>query len=255
MTKDGGYHEPIEDEASASSEFAAAANAGRWRVASYAAIVSLAMAATGSMWAVVSARDDARASLAAPAQTPSKPRETIVDEPASVAPAAELQVLKLLPPPPPPPITLVLNADLSTQRLTVLEDGKPKYTWPISSGKSGFATKTGTFTPQWASRLWYSRQYENAPMPHAVFFHKGMAFHATTAVRMLGRPASHGCIRLSPSNAALLFKLVHKHGFTQTRIVVRNGSKGEKSPVARKTKPSRDAQVLPVPARKGRSAG
>lgn len=137
-------------------------------------------------------------------------------------------------PPPPPPVTLVLNADLGAQRLAVIENGQTKHTWKISSGREGFATKTGTFRPQWASRLWYSRQYDDAPMPHAIFFHRGMAFHATTAVRMLGRPASHGCIRLSPSNAEALFKLVHRHGYAATKIVIHHGSKRQEPATAAK---------------------
>jgi hypothetical protein len=139
------------------------------------------------------------------------------------------------PPPPPPPITLVLNADLGAQRLTVVENGKAKYTWPISSGRNGFATRTGTFHPQWASKMHYSRQYEYAPMPHAVFFNRGTAFHGTGAVGMLGRPASHGCIRLAPGNAAQLFKLVHKHGYQKTKVVVHAGPKRNEPAVARRS--------------------
>ena len=137
-------------------------------------------------------------------------------------------------PPPPPPITLVLNTDLGAQRLTVIENGKAKYVWPISSGRRGFATPMGTFRPQWASRMWYSRQYEYAPMPHAVFFHRGTAFHGTGAVGLLGRPASHGCVRLAPGNAAQLFKLVHRHGYAQTKVVVHSGSRGRAPAVARR---------------------
>jgi hypothetical protein len=123
-------------------------------------------------------------------------------------------------PPPPAPITLVLKADLARQRLTVIEHGEVEHVWAISSGRAGYATKTGTFRPQWASRMHYSRQYDLAPMPHAVFFNRGAAFHGTHAVRSLGRPASHGCIRLAPRNAAQLYRLVHRHGFYQTKVVV-----------------------------------
>ncbi len=136
------------------------------------------------------------------------------------------------PPPPPPPITLVLKADLGAQRLTVIENGKAKYTWLISSGRHGFATPTGTFQPQWASRMWHSRQYEWAPMPHAVFFHRGTAFHGTSATRLLGSPASHGCVRLAPGNAAQLYALVHRHGYASTKVIVFNGSKHRDRAVA-----------------------
>jgi lipoprotein-anchoring transpeptidase ErfK/SrfK len=119
-----------------------------------------------------------------------------------------------------PPITLVLKADLGAQHVTVVENGEVVHTWPISSGVQGYLTPTGIFQPQWASRLWYSRQWGYAPMPHAVFFNSGVAFHGTTAIWRLGKSASHGCLRLSPTNAKELFNLVHKHGFAQTRVIV-----------------------------------
>jgi len=141
----------------------------------------------------------------------------------SDAVAAPPPAIALAAPPPPPPVTLVLNTDLGAQRLTVVENGKTRYTWAISSGRRGFATPTGTFQPQWASKMWYSHQYEFAPMPNAVFFHRGTAFHGTSAVGLLGQPASHGCVRLAPGNAAALFKLVHKHGFAATKVMVHGG--------------------------------
>ncbi len=127
--------------------------------------------------------------------------------------------------PPPLPITLVLKANLGAQRLTIEENGKVKHVWPISSGTGRYATRTGTFRPQWTERMHFSRQYDWAPMPHAVFFNRGTAFHGTHAVGLLGRPASHGCIRLAPANAATLYGLVHKHGLYQTKVIVHGGSK------------------------------
>jgi lipoprotein-anchoring transpeptidase ErfK/SrfK len=67
-------------------------------------------------------------------------------------------------------------------------------------------------------RMWYSRKYDNAPMPHALFFEGGLAIHGTNAIRQLGRPASHGCVRLSPGNARTLFDLVRQHGGAQVVI-------------------------------------
>ena len=132
------------------------------------------------------------------AEQPAAPATQTVDAPvqatkeaaaaasdAVATPPAAPELTPASPPPPPPPITLVLNTDLGAQRLTVIENGKAKYAWPISSGRRGFATPTGTFHPQWASRMHYSRQYEFAPMPHAVFFHRGTAFHGTGAVGLL----------------------------------------------------------------------
>jgi lipoprotein-anchoring transpeptidase ErfK/SrfK len=147
--------------------------------------------------------------------------------------------------PPPPPITLVLNTDLGAQRLTVIEHGKIKYSWAISSGRRGFATPTGTFHPQRASRMWYSRQYEYAPMPNAVFFHRGTAFHGTSTVGLLGQPASHGCVRLAPGNAAALYKLVHKHGFAATKVVVLGGSRRREASLARQGEEAEVASARP----------
>jgi len=144
----------------------------------------------------------------ATASAPVVARQDADSPPAAAAPAA------------PTPITLRLDVDLSTHRLTVTERGEVKAVWPISSGRAGTPTKTGTFRPQWASRMWYSRQYDMAPMPHAVFFNGGIAFHATQATHLLGRPASHGCVRLAPQNARTLYGLIHAHGYAHTEIVV-----------------------------------
>jgi lipoprotein-anchoring transpeptidase ErfK/SrfK len=69
-------------------------------------------------------------------------------------------------------------------------------------------------------RMWYSRKYEWSPMPHALFFRGGYAIHGTYAVRQLGRPASHGCVRLAPGNARTLFEMVRARGGAQ--IIVSN---------------------------------
>lgn len=120
----------------------------------------------------------------------------------------------------PPPPSLTAQIDLGSQEMTVSEHGQVKYTWAISSGTSQHPTPRGTFHPQWTSKMWYSKKYDNAPMPNAVFISGGVAIHATYATSMLGRPASHGCIRLAPANAAMFYKLVHQHGMTRTRVSV-----------------------------------
>lgn len=119
-----------------------------------------------------------------------------------------------------PKITLKAIVDLTKQRMTVISHDKVLHVWPISSGRSGYQTPNGVYHPQWRARMWYSRQYDNAPMPYAVFFHRGYAVHGTYATGLLGRPASHGCIRLSNKNAATFFKLVEQHGMESTQIVV-----------------------------------
>lgn len=119
-----------------------------------------------------------------------------------------------------PPITLVVKADLTEQLVTVLEGDVVVHVWPISSGLRDYPTPKGVFRPQSANRMWYSRQYNWTPMPYAVFFTRGVAFHGTNATSRLGKSASHGCVRLATSDAEQLFALVHKHGFDQTRIMV-----------------------------------
>ncbi len=143
----------------------------------------------------------------------------------AATPAPEQPPAVAAPPPPPPEPTLLVDINLTSQRMSVSENGEVKYKWPVSSARSGYTTPTGTFQPTWMSKMWYSRQYDYAPMPHSVFFHGGTAIHGTGAVGMLGRPASHGCVRLAPKNAALLYKLVNKHGKAATRIVVHGKAK------------------------------
>lgn len=110
--------------------------------------------------------------------------------------------------------------DLSEQTMVVEVDGFPAYTWPVSTARAGYRTPTGRFRPIRLERVWYSRKYDNAPMPHSIFFHGGYAIHGTTEIRSLGRPVSHGCIRLHPDNARILFGLVRSYGSGSTTIVI-----------------------------------
>lgn len=110
--------------------------------------------------------------------------------------------------------------DLSEQVMTVEVDGFPAYAWPVSTARRGYRTPTGRFRPIRLERVWYSRKYDNAPMPHSIFFHGGYAIHGTTEIRSLGRPVSHGCIRLHPDNARVLFGLVRSYGAGSTTIVI-----------------------------------
>lgn len=115
---------------------------------------------------------------------------------------------------------VVAHVDLSSQRMTVKVNGKTQYTWKVSTGKMGYSTPSGTYRPQRLERHWRSRKYDWAPMPYSIFFHRGYAIHGTTSVRRLGRRASHGCIRLHPSNASRLFSLVKQYGMGNTRVVI-----------------------------------
>jgi hypothetical protein len=105
-----------------------------------------------------------------------------------------------------------VNIDLSSQTMTVHSGSGETYVWPISSGRSGYPTPRGVFHPRALYTMVYSAKYDNAPMPHSIFFRGQYAIHGTLAVAHLGRPASHGCIRLSPGNAATLFAMVQRQG-------------------------------------------
>jgi lipoprotein-anchoring transpeptidase ErfK/SrfK len=110
--------------------------------------------------------------------------------------------------------------DLSEQRMRVYKDGKLAYNWPVSTARKGYRTPTGTYRPTRMHVMWHSRKYDMSPMPHSIFFHGGYAIHGTNAIKSLGRPASHGCVRLHPSNAKALFSLVKQAGPSRTRIVI-----------------------------------
>ena len=118
---------------------------------------------------------------------------------------------------------LEVRVNKSAQRMAVIVDGVPSYTWPVSTGLGG-GPRSGIYTPQRLERKWNSRKYNWAPMPHAVFFDEGYAIHGTIHVKNLGRRASKGCVRLHPANAAILFNLVQKRGMKNTRIIVESGS-------------------------------
>lgn len=109
---------------------------------------------------------------------------------------------------------------LSSQRMEVYVDGRPRYSWPVSTARRGYRTPTGSFKPQ-SMKVWHrSTIYHGSPMPHSIFFHRGYAIHGSYETKSLGRPASHGCVRLHPNNAARLFSLVRQHGSRNTVIKI-----------------------------------
>ena len=104
-----------------------------------------------------------------------------------------------------------VHIDLSSQRMSVTSSSG-SYVWPVSTARSGYVTPRGTYAPYSLQRMHYSRKYNMSPMPHSIFFRGGYAIHGTYAVSQLGSPASHGCIRLAPGNAAALFAMVQREG-------------------------------------------
>lgn len=110
-----------------------------------------------------------------------------------------------------------ITIDKSEQRMYVETPGN-YFEWNVSTARPGYHTPTGNFQPYLIKPMHYSSKYDNAPMPNSIFFHGGYAIHATYDVKRLGRPASHGCIRLSPQNAKWLYQMVKENGKENTYI-------------------------------------
>lgn len=144
---------------------------------------------------------------------------------------------------------LDIQVNLATQTMQVATDDGETFQWKVSSGAKGYRTPTGVYHPYRLEKKWYSRKY-GGNMPSAVFFRGGYAIHGTGAVGRLGAPASHGCIRLHPANAAKLFALVQKHGKGGTRIALNGVAPDSNSQYARARSHAPDRQV----AGRGRGA-
>jgi hypothetical protein len=122
--------------------------------------------------------------------------------------------------------------------MTVSVDGRPLYTWPVSTGKAGYDTPNGKFKAFRMERDHYSKEWDDAPMPHSIFFTtKGHAIHGSTDTRRLGSPASHGCVRLLPANAKKLFELVEQEGVLNTTVVLTGVAPAGAPAVARRRAP------------------
>lgn len=119
-----------------------------------------------------------------------------------------------------PAYSAVIEAriDLSEQRMRVYQNGFLRYTWKVSTARRGYVTPTGSYGPTRMHKMWYSRKYHMSPMPHSIFFRGGYAIHGTDAIKRLGAPASHGCVRLHPEHARMLYGMVKSVGAKNTRI-------------------------------------
>jgi hypothetical protein len=123
--------------------------------------------------------------------------------------------------PVPASAAVVIQIDKSSQRMTVSKDGQRLYTWPVSTGKRGFSTPSGSYKAFRMEKDHFSKEWDDAPMPHSIFFTKdGHAIHGSYEVKRIGTPASHGCVRLAPENAAILFNLVKADGVLNTQVVL-----------------------------------
>ena len=130
---------------------------------------------------------------------------------------------------------MLINIDKSSQEMTVFVDGVETYSWPVSTGRPEYATPSGNYKPTSMNEMWYSKQWDNSPMPHSIFFMKdGHAIHGTHEVKNLGKAASHGCVRLSPANATTLFMLVKETGMENVDVVLTGTTPGGEYPGGRK---------------------
>ena len=136
---------------------------------------------------------------------------TTTDDAAAVAEAAEAFLRRRL------PADWVAAVDAGdADGLTHARNGLALAGWWRDLADAGYVTPTGTFSPQRLAPVYYSKKYDNAPMPHAIFFYYGFAIHGSYETRHLGHPASHGCVRLAPANAAKLYAMVQNEGATIT---------------------------------------
>ncbi len=139
---------------------------------------------------------------------------------------------------------VVITVDKSTQQVTVQVDGATRYQWKVSTGRIGHDTPNGTFHALYLDADHHSKKYDDAPMPHSIFFTDlGHALHGTFSERQLGTPASHGCVRLDRANATALFALVKSEGVKNTTIVITGNARDA---LARAHRPVAPANVVPA---------
>lgn len=138
-----------------------------------------------------------------------------------IVPAVVLVALALIASGATAPAAVEIMIDKSAQRMTVAVDGQVRHSWPVSTGKAGYDTPGGTFKAFRMEEDHYSKEWDDAPMPHSIFFtKKGHAIHGSFDVKRIGSPASHGCVRLEPKNAATLFALVKQEGVLNTTVTL-----------------------------------
>ncbi len=144
---------------------------------------------------------------------------------------------------------IVVNIDKSTQSMIVTVDGTPRYIWPVSTGKPGYDTPSGVFRPNRMDADHLSQEWDNAPMPHTIFFDlHGHAIHGFLNTSHIGTAASHGCVRLAPQNATILYNLVEAQGMKDTTVIVSGRTPAGSNPeVARRAAAERQAAAgLPM---------
>ena len=144
-----------------------------------------------------------------------------------------------------PASKILVVIDKSTQEMKVFVDNVERYTWKVSTGLPGYETPSGTYPARSMNKIWYSKQWDDTPMPHAIFFtKKGHAIHGTDETKKLGRLASHGCVRLAPKNARTLFALIKEKGLKDTQIVLNGEMPSSEVQVASPAPPKPEKKPL-----------
>ncbi len=117
------------------------------------------------------------------------------------------------------------------QFLTVSVDGGEMYSAPVSTawervapGKTGAYrayTPDGKFFPDGMQTKRFSNRWQ-VWLSNVIRFNNGIWIHATTPDHFneLGAPASGGCVRLHPVDAAKVYEIVERYGINDTAITV-----------------------------------
>jgi hypothetical protein len=147
---------------------------------------------------------------------------------------------------------ILININKATQRMTVSVDGVQRFNWPVSTGKPGYATPSGRFWIFRMEKTYFSKEWDDAPMPNTMFFTpEGNAIHGTYETAHLGSAVSHGCVRLAPANAVKLFALVKAEGggsfFSRgAEVVITGPSPGLPPGVSKPIPPGLVRQKIPL---------
>lgn len=121
---------------------------------------------------------------------------------------------------------IVVTIDKSNQRMMVMRDGALLYNWPVSTGGPSYSTPSGNYKAFRMEAEHFSKEWDDAPMPHSIFFTQiGHAIHGTYDTKHLGTPVSHGCVRLSTANAATLYAMAEQEGVTKMKVVLTGDEK------------------------------
>jgi hypothetical protein len=145
--------------------------------------------------------------------------------------------------------TIDITIDKNSQQMSVAVDGAQRYTWPVSTGRPGYDTPNGTFKVNRMDADHLSQEWDNAPMPHTMFFDlRGHAIHGFFDVKHLGLAVSHGCVRLAPANATVLFDLVKVEGMANTSVTITGQTPAGSGPaMARQAAPDNETVYSPQP--------